>query len=151
MIVNDHKPLNLHISRSIWFWEVVYSSFCQLQLQNINKKQFKKPFNLYLVTKQNQVSGNLSKMVYFLKLFWIFSISFRPLLRFFHSFFYFLGRQIQAYLDYNKSIWKSFQQLTLIGSLFFRNFEKFIHFGNHWCQQIYFFAKISFSIFFKIQ
>ena len=151
MIVNDHKPLNLHISRLIWFWEVVYSSFCQLQLQNINKKQFKKLFNLYLVTKQNQVSGNLSKMVYFLKFFWIFSISFRPLLRFFQSFFYFLGRQIQAYLGENKAIWKSFQQLTLIESLFSRIFGKIIHFENCWFQQIYFFAKSIFSIFFKIQ
>ena len=54
-------------------------------------------------------------------------------------------------LGENKAIWKSFQQLTLIESLFFRIFEKFIHFENCWCQQFFFFAKRIFSIFFKIQ
>ena len=43
-------------------------------------------------------------------------------------FFYFVGRQILAYVfGENKSIWKSFQQLTLIESLFFSDFWK-IHF-----------------------
>ena len=46
-------------------------------------------------------------------------------------FYYFLGRQILAYvLGENKAIWKSFQQLTLIESRFFRIFAKLIHFED---------------------
>ena len=43
-------------------------------------------------------------------------------------FFYFVGRQTLGYVfGENKAIWKSFQQLTLIESLFFSDFWK-IHF-----------------------
>ena len=67
-------------------------------------------------------------------------------------FFNFLGRKIVAFLGQNKAIWKSFQELTLIESLFsVRIFEKFIHFQNCWCQQIYIYEESIFSIFVKLQ
>ena len=60
----------------------------------------------------------------FLNIFWAF-------VKICSQFFYFLGRKILAYvLGGNKAIWKSFQQLTLIESLFFQIFRKFIHFEN---------------------
>ena len=63
-------------------------------------------------------------------------------------FFNFLGRQMVAFLSENKAIWKSFQQLRSIESLFsFRIFEKFIHFQNSSCQQIYIYPK---TIFFNL-
>ena len=50
---------------------------------------------------------------------------------FFFFYYYYLGRQILAYvLGENKAIWKSFQQLTLIESRFFRIFAKLIHFED---------------------
>ena len=79
---------------------------------------------------------------------------FLAFVKIFSQFFFlsFLGRQIVALWGENKTIWKSFQQLTLIESLFFfRIFQKLIHFENCSRQQIYIYAKSIFSIFFKLE
>ena len=39
VVVNDHKKLNVRISRSTWFWEMVYSSFCRAQAKVSKSKQ----------------------------------------------------------------------------------------------------------------
>ena len=39
MVVNDDKKLNVCISRSTWFWETVYSSFCHAQAKVSKYKQ----------------------------------------------------------------------------------------------------------------
>ena len=120
------------VSKNIWFYE---SWMCVEVLSEI-----------YDVV---QIIWRTSKLwfVHFLNIFLAFVKIFSQF------FFYFDGRQILAYVfGENKAIWKSFQELTLLESLFcFRIFEKFIYFENSWCHQIYIYSKSICSIFFKIQ
>ena len=142
VVVNDHKKLKVHTRNRLGFesWFIAHFVTHRLMFQKINKKQFKKPTDLYWVIEQNRVSGgDIPNVAYFFVVFLNFLNSFWAVVKIFPLFFNFLGRQMLAYvLGENKAIWKSFQQLTLIESLFFRIFEKFIHFENCWCQQFFF-------------
>ena len=46
---------------------MVYNSFChaQAKVSKDKQKKFKKPTDLYLVTEQNRVSGDMSNIAFF--------------------------------------------------------------------------------------